>query len=327
VTAVVIPAFNAQDTLAACLGALRRQTTVPDEVIVVDDGSTDGTADIARQAGAHVIQQHNQGPAAARNEGARHAQGDLVLFTDADCLPASDWVTEMTAPFSDPRVSGVKGIYRTEQRERISRLAQCEFEERYDRLAGFEQIDFVDTYSAAFRLAAFRDVGGFPPGFPEANNEDVELSYRLARAGHRLVFNQRAIVTHRHPSSWWSYFLLKIRRGHWRMVVYRLHPGKAVSDTYTPQTLKVQVLLVLLTAASLLAAAVDRRALWGAAAGLAAASLSAMPFVRLVWTHDRALVPWVLPFVLVRAAAFAIGISTGILAAACYRPAESASSS
>jgi glycosyltransferase involved in cell wall biosynthesis len=326
-TTVVIPAFNAQDTLADCLRALKRQTTVPDEIIVVDDGSTDGTAGVASGYAVRLFRQRNQGPAVARNEGARHALGDLLLFTDADCEPASDWVAEMTAPFADSEVSGVKGVYRTTQREPIARLAQCEFEERYQRLARFDQIDFVDTYSAAFRLAAFRAMGGFPGGFSEANNEDVELSYRLARAGHRLVFNPRAAVLHRHKTSWASYFRLKLRRGHWRMVVYRLHPGKAVSDSYTPQVLKAQVLLVLLAAAGLLAAPFRTLGLWAATTCLLALAVSAVPFGWLVWRRDRALVRWILPFVFVRAAAFAAGIATGIVAAARYRRAEAARTS
>jgi glycosyltransferase involved in cell wall biosynthesis len=325
-TSLVIPAFNAQDSLAACLEALSRQTTIPDEVIVVDDGSTDATAETATRYAARLVRQTNQGPAIARNEGVRHAHGDFLLFTDADCEPARDWVAEMVAPFSDPTVVGVKGIYRTRQVERIARLAQCEFEERYERLAGYERIDLVDTYSAAFTLAAFRAAGGFPAGFSEANNEDVELSYRLARAGHKLVFNPRAVVYHRHKASWGAYFRLKMRRGHWRMVVYRLHPAKAVNDTYTPQVLKLQVLLTLVAAAGALATIRRPWCAFVPMACLVALSVSAVPFGRVVWRKDRPLVPWVLPFVAVRAAAFAIGILSGVVAGLRYRrPAAAAS--
>ena len=201
VISVVIPAFNAEPSLARCLSSLRNQTAPPDEIVVVDDGSTDGTAEVARSFGVSVVRQDHLGPAVARNNGAGHARGDILLYTDADCEPESDWVEQMVRPFGDPGVAGVKGAYRTRQREAIARLAQCEFEERYDRLERFQTIDFVDTYSAAFRLDAFRAAGGFDTAFPEANNEDVELSYRLARAGHTLVFNRHAVVYHRHKAA------------------------------------------------------------------------------------------------------------------------------
>ncbi len=285
------------------------------EIVVVDDGSTDRTADIARSFGVSVVQQDNQGPAVARNVGARHVTGDLLLYTDADCEPETDWVEQMVRPFSDPEVAGVKGTYRSRQREAIARLAQCEFEERYDRLARFPTIDFVDTYSAAFRLGAFRAAGGFDRAFPEANNEDVDLSYRLARAGSTLVFNRRAVVYHQHQATWRSYFRLKVRRGYWRMMVYRLHPGKAIHDTYTPQNLKLQVLLLPPTVLLAIVGCAFPRFWYASAACLGLFCLSGLSFARTTWNRDRRLLPWVLPFLLTRAAAFAAGVAEGIVGA------------
>ena len=102
---VIVPVYNGGDTLAACLQALQNQTRLPDEIIVVDDGSTDDSAEIADRFGLKVLRQRNAGPAAARNLGAQRAQGQLLLFTDADCCPASDWVERMVAPFADPLVT------------------------------------------------------------------------------------------------------------------------------------------------------------------------------------------------------------------------------
>ncbi|MBU4352886.1 MAG: glycosyltransferase [Nanoarchaeota archaeon] len=318
---IIIPAYNAAQTLPACLAALQRQTQPPDEIIVVDDGSQDQTAQVARAYGAQLLEQPHQGPAAARNLGIRQARGDIAFFTDADCEPVPTWVAEMMRPFADPRVVGVKGSYRTHQQERVARLAQCEFEERYDRLERLATIDFIDTYAAAFRLAVLREMGGFDPAFPQANNEDVDLSYRLARAGCRLMFNRQAVVYHRHPNTWRAYLCRKIKRGYWRMMVYRLHPGKAMRDSYTPQLLKVQIALMYLVLGLAGLAFVFPPLVWGAVAALIGLWLSAIPFVRRAVQQDNALVIAALVFIVVRALAFAIGVAGGTVGMFFFRPA------
>ncbi|MDQ2806271.1 MAG: glycosyltransferase family 2 protein, partial [Chloroflexota bacterium] len=241
---VIIPAYNAAHTLPATLAALRAQT-IPAaqlEVIVVDDGSTDATAAVAAAAGVRVVRRANGGPAAARNQGAAAARSPIVLFTDADCVPAPDWVAAMLAPFRDPTVVGVKGAYRTHQRSLVARFAQIEFLDRYARQAQQPTIDLVDSYAAAFRRAAFLAAGGYHPGF--IGNEDVELSYRLADGGARLVFAPAAVVYHTHAATLGRYLRVKVNRGYWRILVYRRYPHKVLRDSYTPQVLKAQVALV-----------------------------------------------------------------------------------
>ncbi|MCX7670705.1 MAG: glycosyltransferase [Anaerolineae bacterium] len=319
---VVVPAFNAAATLPTCLRALAEQDYPHEhyEVIVVDDGSTDETAALARAAGVRVISQPNRGPAAARNAGIAAATGEIIVFTDADCAPLADWIRQMVAPLADGEIAGVKGSYRTQQRETVARLAQCEFEERYDRLARRPTIDFVDSYAAALRADVLRRAGGFDPAFPHANNEDVDLSYRLARLGYRFVFNRQAVVYHRHVASWRGYFRLKIRRGYWRIMALKMHPGKALRDSYTPQLLKLQVLLVAAAAGATLMGFVWRGGLLIAAGALVALLLSALPFLRTVWRRERAVTLWAVPFVVVRAAAFALGIVAGLIGLARFHP-------
>jgi glycosyltransferase involved in cell wall biosynthesis len=193
---VVIPAYNADKTLSDTLIALKHQSIYPAdyEVIVVDDGSTDKTAALAHRFGANCINQPNRGPAAARNNGVRVAKGDIILFTDADCLPDWDWIRQMTLPFQNKQTVGVKGTYRTRQTELAARFAQAEFEDRYDLLKKVAAIDMVDTYSASFRREVLITIGLFDESFPVANNEDAELSYRLCAAGYLLEFNPRAFL-------------------------------------------------------------------------------------------------------------------------------------
>ena len=250
---VIVPARNAARVLPDCLAALDAQVYPRDlyEVIVVDDGSTDETATVADGRGVKVIRIPPSGPGAARNRGVEKAKGDLLLFTDADCLPDPGWIRALVRPFDDPQVAAAKGIYRSDQRSWTARFVQAEYESRYRLMARRESIDFVDTYAAAYRRRAFEEVGGFDESFPGASVEDQELSFRLAERGATMVFCPQAVVGHRHAADPVAYFRKKMKIGYWKMKVLARYPGKAVSDSHTPSTLKAEILLVAAAIATL----------------------------------------------------------------------------
>jgi GT2 family glycosyltransferase len=221
----------------------------------------------------------------------------------------------MCAPCDDPQVlSGVKGVYRTRQRGLVARFVQLEYEDKYARMAQDRYIDFVDTYSAGYRRNVLREVGGFNTSFPAASVEDQELSFRLAKAGHRLVFQPSAIVYHQHASTVASYARKKFRIGYWKVLVHMRHPDKLLRDSHTPQVLKLQILLLSLL---MLSAALTLlwSSLWWATVSVAALLFASMvPFSLQVWRTDPAVtlgVPWLL---LVRAAFLGTGFAAGIAA-------------
>jgi GT2 family glycosyltransferase len=260
ICSVIVPAYRAERTLPALLAALERQTIGRGafELIVVDDGSPDATAEVAGRAGAKVLRQRNRGPAAARNAGARAAETEILVFTDADCEPAPDFLERLTAPLlADPRLVATKGAYRSRQPEIVARFVQIEYEEKYARMAALQAvhggIDFIDTYAAAFRRDAFLAAGGFDETFPDASVEDQELSFRLAAVGALMRFVPEARVFHLHAASVGAYARKKWKIGWWKVAVLRRHPGKAFRDSHTPQSLKLQMLLVPLPPLFLLA--------------------------------------------------------------------------
>ncbi|MBI5815252.1 MAG: glycosyltransferase [Nitrospinae bacterium] len=308
---VVVPAFNAERSIGQCLSALAAQTCPAGsyEVIVVDDGSTDATGEIARKFPIKYIRQDNAGPATARNRGAKEAAGEIILFTDSDCVPEPGWIEQMTRPFADPAVVAVKGAYGAGQEGLTARFAQVEFEERFEMLKKAESIDMVDTYSAAFRSSDFRETGGFDQSFPHANNEDTDLSYKLSAAGKKMVFNPDAKVKHLgHPGSPWKYARLKFWRGYWRMVVYKRHPGKMVKDTYTPQTLKLQIALIFAAAGLGALCPVSHPAGWASLVLLIAFAASTVPFTIFAFRRDAAVGALAPAFLALRAAAIGCGI-------------------
>src|SRR5207244_3274681 len=122
-TTVVVPVYDAARRLPALLEALARQSVPAGQIVLIDDGSSDGSADVAAsweaahgQMNLRILRQSHQGPAVARNLGARGCNAEVLLFIDSDCVPETDWVAQMLAPFADPGIVGVQGAYRTSQR-------------------------------------------------------------------------------------------------------------------------------------------------------------------------------------------------------------------
>jgi len=199
---VVVPVWNGAATIGRTIEALLAQTRPASEIIVVDDGSTDQTAQALTRFGerVRVVHRVNGGPAAARNSGIEVARGGLIAFTDSDCEPATDWLASLSAGFDDDaerKIAGVGGVVRgdgatlTDQYIDLIRLLDPEPDAR-------GQIPYLITANACFRRQALVEVGGFDEGFRKPGGEEAELGYRLRRAGYEFRFTPAAIVRHRH---------------------------------------------------------------------------------------------------------------------------------
>ncbi|MDJ0753043.1 MAG: sugar transferase [Ardenticatenaceae bacterium] len=323
---IIIPAQNAEVSIEECIRALQQQTIQNKirEIIVVDNGSTDQTAVIAERAGARVLSELRGGAAAARNTGIETATGDIICFTDADCCPTEDWVEKITYRLrEDPEIIGAKGIYHTRQKEVVARFVQIEYEDKYDLLRPQKTIDFIDTYSAAYR----RDILLANDGFDENIFfvEDQELSFRLAARGYKMVFQPDAAVYHLHSNTLWKYFRKKFFIGYWKAQVVRRFPTRGVKDSHTPQILKGQMVLIMALLASLtalfflpLANILLPSPLWRlfyAVPVLTAFTylISTVPFVSKAWPKDRAVAVSSPGLLAVRAAALSFGYAWGLL--------------
>ncbi len=228
---LIIPAYNAGATLAECLHACLDQSRPPDEVFVVDDGSTDATAEIAARYPVIYLRQDNRGPAAARNLGARAATGEFLVFTDSDCVPDRAWLEGLIAGFTDDRTVGVGGGYGIRNGSSLlARLVHEEIVLRHARLA--DEVDFLGSFNVAYRRDAFNEAGGFDESFARASGEDNDLAYRLHDGGGVLRFVPDARVAHYHPTRLLPYLRTQMRHGYWRMRLYAKHPGRAGGDAY-----------------------------------------------------------------------------------------------
>jgi GT2 family glycosyltransferase len=282
--------------------------------LVVNDGSTDRTAEIvSRYAGVRLITQANAGPAAARNLGAVEARGELLLFTDDDCVPMPGWLDAMLAPFADPAVVGAKGIYRTRQKSLAARFVQLEYEDKYRLMAGLASIDFIDTYSAAFVRARFLEMGGYDTSFPVACAEDVELSYRMSARGWVMKFVPAAVVYHTHPDTFSKYLRKKYKFAFWRVLAVRKNPSKGIKDSHTPQVMKLQLLLAPALLVALLVDVLVRPRFPATALVAVAFVLSTLPFAIRALPKDP-VAGLLSPLLLAaRACAQVLGVSAGLI--------------
>ncbi|NDY58657.1 glycosyltransferase [Desulfovibrio sulfodismutans] len=319
---VVIPALNAARHLPGCLAALHAQTmpAAAFEIIVVDDGSTDDTASVAQACGATCLCQPHTGPGAARNRGARMAQGSILVFTDADCRPEPDWLEAMVQALSaraGSSTAGAQGVYATDQQSLVARFAQSEFEDRYELMRRHPSIDLAATYSAAYRRDVFLEAGGFDERFPRADNEDTELSYRLSAKGHSLALAPGAVVRHQHPATLGSYLRRKFSRGYWRTQVYRLYPDKAARDRYTTVPVKLGTLAAMAWILGSLAGLAALPLAGGGLLALAQVCPAAMlalswPMARRNWHSRRALGAVTPGMILLRGVALGCGVLWGM---------------
>ena len=298
-----------------CLDALLSQVTGKNvEILVVNDGSTDNTVEVVgRYPGVVLLSQANAGPAAARNHGAQEAQGEIILFTDDDCVPMPDWLDAMLAPFKDLEVVGTKGVYRTRQKRLAARFVQIEYEDRYRLMAGLSSIDFIDTYSAAFRRDRFLEMTGYDTSFPVACAEDIELSYRMSARGWKMKFVPAAIVYHTHPDRFWSYLKKKYKFAFWRVLAVRKNPSKGVKDSHTPQIMKLQLLFAPVLALAVIFDLLKRPAMPLSVVVLAAFFLSTLPFTLRAIGKDPAVGLLSPSLLAARACAQFLGVFSGLI--------------
>lgn len=195
---VVIPVFNDMQSLARCLAALKRTRLEPCECIVVDDGSSDGSGVAAEQAGATVIKTPcRMGPAAARNLGAVHATGDILVFIDSDVCVHRDTLGRIQARFSkDPALDALIGSYDDEP-EGTGLVSQYKnLFHHFVHQHGRKNASTFWTGCGAIRRELFLQSGGFDESYARPSIEDIALGYRLRFAGHRIVLDPKIQVKH-----------------------------------------------------------------------------------------------------------------------------------
>ena len=208
---VVLPTRDRLTSLVVALEALRQQRRAePFELIVVDDGSTDGSgAFLARLAaeGAIVhVRGEGRGAAAARNAGIRRARGEIIACTDDDCEVPPDWVARLRDRLVQTGAAAVGGrVVAAADAVRPARISQAITNGIARVLNDGGESPFLTSNNVAYRAAALGAVGLFDERFTGAGGEDRDLHARLRARGERLVYAADIVVTHRPQMSWGAF--------------------------------------------------------------------------------------------------------------------------
>ena len=253
---VVIPAYNAENTIGRTISALLATGMSADSIIVVDDGSNDGTAEVVRQYPAvKYIHQKNAGPASARNTGWRASVTEFVAFTDSDCVPCPGWAESLMAGFNSPEganTGAVTGSYDIANGDLLlPKLIHGEIKERHESYGQF--IRFFGSYNVALKREVLEKTGGFDESYRRASGEDNDLSYRVQKQGFKIAFAPDALVGHYHTVSLKKYLKEQYTHGYWRIKLYKAHPDMRGGDDYTRKKDIIEPPLAILSLALLVA--------------------------------------------------------------------------
>ena len=223
---VVVCSYNGAPTIRDCLEGLSRLAYPNYEVIVVDDGSTDDTAAIARRYNGRLIQTENRGLANARNTGLAAATGEIVAYLDDDAYPDPEWLTYLVATFMSTSYAGVGGPNIAPPGD--GPIAECVAQAPggpVHVLVTDREAEHIPGCNMAFRKSCLDAIGGFDPQFRTAG-DDVDVCWRLREFGWSLGFSPAALVWHHRRNSVRTYWKQQIGYGRAEAMLERKWPEK-----------------------------------------------------------------------------------------------------
>jgi GT2 family glycosyltransferase len=222
---VVVCSYNSERTMEACLASLEVLDYPDYEVIVVNDGSTDRTLEIAeRFPYCRIISQPNQGLSAARNVGAEAATGEIVAYTDSDCVADPDWLTYLVGKMEANNLAACGGPNFPPPEDSLVPAAVAVSPGGPTHvLISDEVAEHIAGCNMAFRRDVLLELGGFDPVY-RAAGDDVDICWRFQDAGHTIGFSPAAVVWHYRRNTVKAYLNQQRGYGKAEALVYAKHP-------------------------------------------------------------------------------------------------------
>ncbi len=223
---VVVASYNGDRTLKTCLDSLEKLNYPDYEIILVDDGSTDTTPQIARlhPRVQYLRHEQNLGLSSARNTGIAAAAGDIVAFTDADCRADEDWLYYLVADLLNSDFAGVGGPNLLPPEDsNVAAAVMVSPGGPAHVMLDDRQAEHIPGCNMAFLKSALIEIGGFDPIFGKAG-DDVDLCWRLQQAGFKIGFSPAAFVWHYRRSTVGAYLKQQRGYGEAEALLVRKHP-------------------------------------------------------------------------------------------------------
>src|SRR5947209_310330 len=222
---VVVCAYNAERTMEACLASLEVLNYPDYEVIVVNDGSTDRTLEIAeRFPFCRIISQPNKGLSVARNVGAEAATGEIVAYTDSDCVADPDWLTYLVGKMEASNLAACGGPnFPPPEDDLVPAAVAVSPGGPTHVLISDEVAEHIAGCNMAFRREVLLQLGGFDPVY-RAAGDDVDICWRFQDAGHTIGFSPAAVVWHFRRNTVAAYCAQQRGYGKAEALVYSKHP-------------------------------------------------------------------------------------------------------
>jgi glycosyltransferase involved in cell wall biosynthesis len=222
---VVVCSYNSERTMEACLASLETLDYPDYEVIVVNDGSTDRTLEIAESFPyCRIISQPNKGLSVARNVGAEASTGEIVAYTDSDCVADPDWLTYLVAKMEDGNLSACGGPnFPPPENSLVPAAVAVSPGGPTHVLISDEVAEHIAGCNMAFRRDALLGLGGFDPTY-RAAGDDVDICWRFQDAGYTIGFSAAAIVWHFRRNTVKAYINQQKGYGKAEALVYAKHP-------------------------------------------------------------------------------------------------------
>lgn len=292
---VVIPVYNQADLIGRAVDAVRRGSVAPREIIIVNDGSTDGLHEAVKPLLAenpipvHLIDMPHGGPGRARDAGWRAAAGEVVAFTDADAEPDQDWIHWGLRGFTTDKVGGVEGRV-------VSNGTPTVFTHQVHNQFGGHFM----TANMFYRRSVIEQVGGFKSRY----REDSDLAFSVLEAGYEIPFASAAVVAHPPRQERWNFYFKKANRKRFEALLFRNHP--TIAPRYLPRFQPTEMLIL---AGELLVILSLWLGVWSLAAGLFLLAVG-LPKRIAAWLDGRTygardyLIVWVLTLGLVPVEAY-----------------------
>jgi cellulose synthase/poly-beta-1,6-N-acetylglucosamine synthase-like glycosyltransferase len=242
---IVIPTYNAEMTIGPLLDSLLKLDYPDYEIIVVNDGSEDGTKAIVGQYQVKLLNQANRGASAARDVGLRAATGEIVAYVDSDVAVTQDWLRRLVEPFQDSHIGATTGRTVFLRNEMCTSWVRSMDIER--RNAGRKEYTrLANGPNSAFRKSVLLEVGGFDPHWYHA--EDTEVSYLVWRQGYKIRYVPEAVVHHVPEEDWRNFLRKRYRDAKAFTRMLAKYPRTSIfQDDFVGLEMKIQPPLFLMT--------------------------------------------------------------------------------